>query len=329
MARDASSTRFRRRTLLKWGAGIGAATAAGASALAYHAAYRTGSLLRSAEGPLRELPDRRVELAPGVPKLVVARGPSAQANTLAALEGLGGMQRFVDRGDVVAIKANIGFANGPYHATTTNPEVVATVVTACREAGAARVLVIDCPALMADRNFSASGIRRAALEVGAEVMDASAGQFIQAELPGFGPWPVFEHFANADKLINVPVTKQHNLAGTTTGMKNWYGALGGMRRTLHPRIDESIVALARLFRPTLTVVDSTRILMRNGPRGGNLDDVKQVDAVAASVDPVAVDAWAATLLGANVAKLAWLRNAAKADLGSVDFRASFRELKTG
>jgi uncharacterized protein (DUF362 family) len=214
-----------------------------------------------------------VPVAAGVARLVVARGPSATVNTRAALDALGGMRHFVDRGDVVAIKANIGFANGPYHATTTNPEVVAAVVTACREAGASRVLVIDCPALMADRNFSASGIRRAALEAGAEVLDASAGRFITAELSGFGPWPVFEHFASADKLINVPVTKQHGLSGTTTGMKNWYGALGGMRRNLHPRMDESVVALAQLFRPTLPVVDSTRIIMRNGPRGGNLDDV--------------------------------------------------------
>ena len=99
---------------------------------------------------------------------------------------------------------------------------------------------------------------------------------IYPDLPGFGPWPVFEHFVTADKLVNLPVTKQHGLATTTTGMKNWYGALGGMRRELHPRMDESIVALAQLFRPTLTVVDSTRILMRNGA----LDD----DVAASLVD---------------------------------------------
>jgi uncharacterized protein (DUF362 family) len=94
-------------------------------------------------------------------------------------------------------------------------------------------------------------------------------------------------------------------------------------------MDESDVALAQLIRPTLTVLDSTRILMRNGPRGGNLDDVKKVDAVAASVDPVATDAWAATLLEADPDKLAWIQNAAAVGLGSTDYRASFRELKTG
>jgi uncharacterized protein (DUF362 family) len=303
--------------------------AVGGGAFAYHAAYRTGSLLRSGTGPLRELADRRVPATDGAPRLVVARGPSPSTNTRAALQGIGGMGRFVDEGDVVAIKANVGFANGPYHATTTNPEVVASVVRACRDAGAARVLVIDCPALMADRNFSASGIRRAALEAGAEVLDASGGEFIQAELPGFGTWPVFEAFASADKLINAPVTKQHGLARTTTGMKNWYGALGGVRRKLHPRMAESIVALAQLFRPTLTVIDSTRVLMRNGPRGGNLDDVKQVDAVATTVDPVAGDAWAATLLDVDPTTLGWLGAAERAGLGSADFRTSFRELRAG
>ena len=50
-----------------------------------------------------------------------------------------------------------------------------------------------------------------------------------------------------------------------------------------------------MIRPKLTMIDATRILLRNGPQGGNMDDVRILDTVVASADPVACDAFATTL----------------------------------
>ena len=108
-------------------------------------------------------------------------------------------------------------------------------------------------------------------------------------------WPVFAAFLNADKVINVPIAKHHALTGTTLGMKNWYGILGGQRNQLHQRIHESLVDLADFMRPTLTMIDCYRILLRNGPAGGNLEDVLLKRTIVASTDPVAVDAYVAKL----------------------------------
>jgi hypothetical protein len=79
---------------------------------------------------------------------------------------------------------------------------------------------------------------------------------------------------DADKVINAPVVKHHNLAKLTGAMKNWIGITGKLRMGFHGDIQRSIAELAALMRPTLTVVDATRVLMRNGPQGGNLADVE-------------------------------------------------------
>ena len=87
-----------------------------------------------------------------------------------------------------------------------------------------------------------------------------------------GVWPVLEPFLTADKVINVPIAKHHSLTGATLGVKNWYGILGGQRQRLHQRINESLADLLAFLRPTLTILDAYRVLMRNGPTGGSLND---------------------------------------------------------
>ena len=110
-------------------------------------------------------------------------------------------------------------------------------------------------------------------------------------------WDVLAAVLQADRLINVPVVKHHSLSRLTCGLKNHMGLLGGNRGRLHQEIHASVVDLAAAFRPTLTVVDATRVMLRNGPTGGRLDDLKAVNAVAAGTDAVACEAWAARQLG--------------------------------
>jgi len=150
------------------------------------------------------------------------------------------------------------------------------------------------------------------------------------EIPGKpGRWPLLEPIFGATKLINVPVAKNHGLTQFTGGIKNWLGAVAGKRNGLHTGIDESLVGLALLLRPTLTVVDATRVLLRNGPVGGNLADVKRLDTVALSFDPVAVDAWAATQAGFDPNRIGHLVLAEKKQLGKLDWRSlNPVELKT-
>lgn len=133
-------------------------------------------------------------------------------------------------------------------------------------------------------------------------------------------WQVFDSFRNVDKVTNVARCEAPWTHGATLGMKNWYGMLGGQCNQLHHKIHESLLDLADFVRPTLTVIDCYRILVRNGPTGGNLDDVLLKQTLVASTDPVAVDAYVAKAYwNLEVDALPYLRLAAKRGLGRYEF----------
>jgi uncharacterized protein (DUF362 family) len=248
-----------------------------------------------------QIPDHRVDLPSSVPRMVIAHGSDPALNVRAAIDSMGGMGRFVGADDVVVIKPNIGWDRTPEQAANTHPEVVAEVARLCLEERPKRVIVCDCPVAESRRAFERSGIMAAAHAIGAEVILPEESRYFTVELsPRLGTWDVLEPFVVATKIINVPVAKHHNLTGTTAGMKNWIGITGKLRIMFHTEIDRSIAELSALMRPTLTVVDASRVLMHAGPQGGSLSDVKQVGAVAVGVDPVALDAWAFSLFGVGL-----------------------------
>lgn len=271
----------------------------------------------------QQVRDFRIEARGGdVPDFVVAKNnPDPSVLTASAIAALGGMGRFISRGDVVAIKPNIGWDRTPMQAANTNPDVVAALVKAAYEAGAKHVVVTDNSCNEAQRAFQRSGILQKATDAGAEVILPSENRFRTMRLRGevLDEWPVLVPVIEADKVINVPIAKHHGLAKVTCAMKNWYGLLGGRRNRLHQDIDISIADLATFLRPTLTVIDATRVLVRNGPQGGNLADTKQLDTVIATIDQVAGDAYACMLLGQQAASLPYLAIAERRGLGVTDW----------
>jgi len=256
------------------------------------------------------------------PDLAVAAGPVPSRTTTAAIQALGGMRRFVRTGDVVVVKPNIGWDRSPEQAADTNPEVVATVVTLCLEAGAKRVKVFDHPLNDARRCYSRSGIAEAARRAGAEVSYVDSSKFKEMRIQGeaLKSWPIYTEVIEADKLINVPIAKHHGLSRLTMGLKNWMGAIGGRRSLLHQEIDLALADLAMFFKPHLVVLDAMRTLVANGPQGGSPQDVRNTKTVVAGVDQVAVDSYGATLFGLKGEDLGYLRHAHARGLGQLDYR---------
>ena len=290
-------------------------------------AYLAGRSTRPAERAAAEVDiDHRVADRPDLPELAVAQGEAATPAALVerAIADMGGMARFVSRGDTVVVKPNIAWDRLPEHAATTNPEIVAAVVRLCREAGARSVIVTDVSCNEAEACFDRSGIAAAATEAGAEVVLPHSRFFTRVDLKGatLGAWPVLQPFLDATKLINVPIAKHHSLTGVTLGMKNWYGLVGGNRSRLHQRIHESIVDLSAFAKPTLTVLDAYRVLMRSGPTGGSAADVEQKNTLVASIDPIALDAYAARAWwDLGLPRLRFLALGEQLGLGRVDFES--------
>jgi uncharacterized protein (DUF362 family) len=260
-----------------------------------------------------------------LPEMVVVQGDDPARLARRAIQELGGIRRFISRGDVVAIKPNIAWDRTVEQAANTNPLVVAEVCRLCLEAGARRVIVTDVSINNPQSCFERSGIAAAVRATGAEVILPEEHLFREVDLRGevLDSWPVLEPFLSADKMINIPIAKHHSLTGASLGMKNWYGILGGARQRLHQHIHESLADLATFMRPTLTLIDAFRVLLRNGPGGGNTADVVLKKSLIAGTDPVALDAYAAQAYwDLDWHTLRYLKLASDRHLGTLDFETA-------
>ena len=245
-----------------------------------------------------------------------------------AIEALGGMKRFVSRGSVVWIKPNIGWDRKPEQAANTNPDVVATLVRLCLEAGAKTVKVGDNPCDKAPNAYEASGIAAAAKKLGAKVVFLDESRFKEMAIKGehVKNIPVYPEILDCDLVINVPIVKHHVLANATLCMKNYMGVVL-KRNVFHQSLPTSIADLAKFMQPKLCVLDATRILKAHGPKGGKLEDVETKLMLAAGVDIVALDAWGAELMGKQPAEIASIVKGQEYGLGKIDYRSlALREL---
>lgn len=288
-----------------------------------------------------KLRDYRVDPSTLKSSMAIAHGKDPARLVQAVLTEMGGMDKFVTRGDVVVIKPNVAFDRPPQLGATSNPEVLKPLVRACFEAGARKVLIADNPINQPASCFLKSGIQQAAEEAGAIVMypkpssfrDLAVGRLLtrtdgQVQVVGergevLDVWTMFfEPFQEATKVIGLAPCKDHNLCHASMTMKNWYGLLGGNRNQFHQRIHDIIADFPRMIKPTLVLLDGTRVLRSNGPTGGRLSDVKEAHTLVASIDMVAADAYGySELLERNLDDLTYVEKAAQAGLGTKDWKS--------
>jgi uncharacterized protein (DUF362 family) len=268
--------------------------------------------------PVR-LKNYSVTLPPGRPNVVVVRSsPVVAANfstreeeliareeqafkmVKRALDEMGGVERFITKGDVVVIKPNVAFDKNPDLGATTQPDTVAAVVKLCFGAGARKVIVADNPINNPESCFFKTKVGEAAVRAGAELMMPQTSYFEDLYVGGetiTNTWKMFYRpFREATKVIGVSPVKDHNLCKATVTMKNWYGLLGNPRNQFHQDIHGIISDFALMMKPTLVIADGRKMLMRNGPTGGSLNDVKAGDTMVVGVDHTSVDSWCVTRL---------------------------------
>jgi uncharacterized protein (DUF362 family) len=265
---------------------------------------------------------------PAATTLVLVRGGDASRAFQTALEALGGLAQFKPSGHTVVVKPNIGWDRLPEQAANTDPNLVAAAVKAFKSAGAT-VQVFDNTCNPAPLCYRRSGIEEAAKAAGADISLVREQRFEEVKLPHgvkVKSWPIYRDWLNADFRLNLPILKHHSLAGMTAGLKNLMGIMGGNRSTIHNGFPVKLTDIAAPHLPELTVVDARRVLLRNGPTGGSLDDVKIMDALIAGFDPVAVDAEAARLFGLDPAKVDYLVEAQSRGLGNLERPSGYREI---
>ena len=272
--------------------------------------------------PPVKLKDYSVAIHPSRPNMVVVRSPTLKAESFASKEeetqaredqaltmvkaameemgGENGVRHFITKGDVVVIKPNVAFDKNPDLGATTSPDTVSAVVKLCLSAGARKVIVCDNPINNPESCFFKTKVGDAALRAGAELMMPQDSYFEQLYVGGetiTNTWRMFYRpFREATKVIGISPVKDHNLCKATVTMKNWYGLLGNPRNQFHQNIHGIISDFALMMKPTLVIADGRKLLMRNGPTGGSLNDVKKSDTIVVGTDSVSVDSWCVTRL---------------------------------
>jgi uncharacterized protein (DUF362 family) len=273
------------------------------------------------------LPEKVWAMAPkDMPQPVVAKVQGTNYAQLAgdAIQALGGMKKFVNPGEVVVVKPNMAWDRPPEMAANANPAVVRQVVELCLEAGAKQVKVLDNTCHDARKAYANSGIKAAVEAINdprAVVPYVDDRRFVEVSIErakALKKWYFYQDILEADRFINIPIAKSHSEARLTMCLKNMMGAIGGWRGRIHVGLHQNIADMNLLLRPDLHVLDATRVLLRNGPSGGRLEDVEVKNLVFAGTDPVALDSLGTGLFGMKPEDLGYIIKSHQAGRGEMD-----------
>jgi len=299
-----------RRDFLRGVAGVGAAALIGGCAA------RGGRGGGGSLGP--RLPKHVLDAEP---VLAIASGGKMEDRLRAAVEQLGGIRQFVKQGDSVVIKPNAAWQRSPDQAATTNPELLAALIRMCKSQGASRVLVIehmiDTPPQLV---WDVTGLGAAIRTAGGEAVSAGDQRsYVKLNIPKgkvLASDDVIRDILEADVLINVPIAKVHDGSVMTAAMKNMMGVIWNRQYWHQAGLQQCIADFSTAVRPDLIILDANRVLLTNGPKGpGNTKDVGEV---VASLDPVATDAYSATLLGLKPSDVPHVELAHQLGVGEMD-----------
>lgn len=258
----------------------------------------------------------------GPADLAAVRGGEPEEMFDRGIASMGGMKRFVSKGQTVVVKPNMAWDVRPELGANTNPGLVGRIVRRCIEAGASKVYVFDHTCDLWKRSYVTSGIEEAARRAGATVVPADQTRYYRntpiAGARVLKETLVHELILQSDVFINVPVLKNHGGAGLTISMKNLMGIVWN-RGELHSKgLHQCIADLSLLRKPDLNVVDAYRVMTRSGPRGTSERDITIRKAQVLSTDIVAADTAAAKIFGTEPNSVDYIRLGAALKAGTMD-----------
>ena len=242
-------------------------------------------------------------------------------NSMKVLDGLGGMQKFVHRGNTVGI-----LVNSPLHnaGAFTKPDIPLAVVKMCLDAGAKQIYALNDITQDYWRRSTLFGKMRSEIDrityadEWTEVTIDKGKSLKTAEIS--------KALLTCDVYINIPIIKDHEGTRFTCSLKNTMGACSqstcrrfhfGESSTIfswlkggYDNIDllaQSIADVNLIRQPDLCIVDATEFLVTNGPSGPG--EVRKAREVIATTNCLAADMYAVRHLGLDWEELPVLRNA--------------------
>ncbi len=256
--------------------------------------------------------------------LVAIMGGEPDIMLRRALEEMGGIGKYVKKGNKVVIKPNIGWDKAPEMAANTNPILVKELIKQCLSAGAVEVLVFDHTCDNWQRSYKNSGIEDAVKEAGGKIVPGNdESMYKEVDLPKgvtLKKAKIHQALLDCDVWFNVPVLKNHGGAKMTISMKNLMGIVWDRQIFHRSNLDQCIAdSCTFLKKPALNIVDAYRVLKTNGPQGKSEADVATLKTLLVSPDFVAVD----------TAAIKFFNQVQEMDVNRVGYIAKAEELGIG
>ena len=261
--------------------------------------------------------------------LVAIMGGEPEEMFRKAIAEMGGMKKFINSGDKVVVKPNIGWDQPTEMGANTNPKLVAEIIKHCFEAGAKEVIVFDHTCDNWQKCYANSGIEAAAKAAGAKVIPGDQESYYRTvSIPNgksLKTAKIHQAILDSDKWINVPVLKHHGGAQLTISMKNHMGIVWD-RGYFHANDLQQCIADICTYekRAVLNVVDAYRMMKTSGPRGKSAADVVVSKGLFISQDIVAVDTAATNFFNQvremPLERVAHIEKAQELKLGTTDLK---------
>ncbi len=254
--------------------------------------------------------------------LAIASKGSPEVLVKKAIDGLGGIGKFVKRGGSVVIKPNLAWARTPGQAANTNPQLLTAVIRMCQKAGAKKITVFDHTCDNSNAAFPVNGAKDVCAATKVRLISGDKkflykrinipkGKILKAD-------DCAAEILSADCFINIPIAKVHGGATITASMKNMMGVNWDRQAWHQADLEQCIADYSTAVKPDLIILDAIRIMLTRGPKGPG--DTKDVSQVIAGTDPVAIDAYAATLLGKQPQQIGHIKYAAALGVGQMDLK---------
>ncbi len=306
-AREARMKKLTRRSFLKKSAAAGAVAWMG-------------------EGPFRHLMDCPAVLNAGEQSDIVSvKGQDFFANTVLAIEKIGGIGAFINQGDRVGLLVNSPFKN---FGASVNPDVVLAVIKLCVEGGAREIRYLKDP----HRGYWKRTGLAARFTEEMKLLKYESGDREEIEIPAgikLKDAKVNKDLLGCDTFINVSIAKHHKGVHYTGALKNMMGLCpfstnsyfhfgGELEFGFYGDLDhlsQCIADLNLVRQPDLCISDATAVITENGPYGPG--PIRKPEKVVAATNAVSLDAYCATLLGYQPADILTIPKAANHNLGEM------------
>jgi uncharacterized protein (DUF362 family) len=216
---------------------------------------------------------------------------------------LGGLDKFISRGDNVLLKPNFIAPRSHRHATQTHPAVIIAVARLLKDLGA-KPFVGDSPAW--SNVFACAKVLK--LEEPLKKLSVPIKQLDKPRICRVGAGNIKVGISSvvlqADKIINLPKFKTHQQLLVTFAVKNMFGCVSGKRKALWhftrggktEDFCEMLIEIFRFLNPVLTIIDGVIAMDGPGPiRGRN----RSLGYLIGGTEPFSLETICARLININ------------------------------